>query len=257
MDSISIREIKQLLAERQITSTQLIKLREDERKGVQRLIRLYDKQLEKERQLTTAFFHKQQFDAQYKTKSNSFLLAGVDEAGRGPLAGPLVTAAVILPADFNGIGLDDSKKMTEAERLVFYKKIQTEAIAYSVTVISNEEIDQINIYEATKKGMSEALTNLAVLPDIALLDAMKINTLPFQTEKIIKGDEKSLAIAAASVLAKVTRDRIMQEIAVEFPMYDFANNKGYGTAQHLAALKEYGPSRYHRVSFSPVQKLLQ
>lgn len=179
------------------------------------------------------------------------LIAGVDEVGRGPLIGPVVASAVILPSNFKLDGLTDSKKLSEKKREYFYKIIKEEAIAIGIGVISEKRIDEINIYEATKEAMKAAIDNLSIKPEHILIDAMKLD-LDIPSTSIIKGDLLSISISAASVIAKVERDHMLYEIDKEFPMYDLANNKGYGTKKHLAAIKEYGITRYHRLSFKPV-----
>lgn len=179
------------------------------------------------------------------------LIAGVDEVGRGPLIGPVVAAAVILPVDFKLDGLTDSKKLSEKKREYFYKIIKEKAIAIGVGVISEKRIDEINIYEATKEAMREAINKLDVVPEHILIDAMKLD-LDIPSTSIIKGDLLSITISAASVIAKVERDHMLYEIDKEYPMYDLKNNKGYGTKRHLDAIKEYGITKYHRLSFKPV-----
>lgn len=179
------------------------------------------------------------------------LIAGVDEVGRGPLIGPVVAAAVILPQNFKLNGLTDSKKLSEKKREEFYQIIKREAVAIGVGIISEKRIDKINIYEATKEAMKEAINNLNIKPEHILIDAMPLE-LDVPTTSIIKGDLLSLTISAASVIAKVERDHMLYDIDKEYPMYDLKNNKGYGTKKHLEAIKEYGITKYHRVSFKPV-----
>lgn len=179
------------------------------------------------------------------------LIAGVDEVGRGPLIGPVVASAVILPSNFKLDGLTDSKKLSEKKREYFYKIIKKEAIAIGIGIIDEKRIDEINIYEATKEAMKTAIDNLSIKPEHILIDAMKLD-LDIPSTSIIKGDLLSISISAASVIAKVERDHMLYVIDKEFPMYDLANNKGYGTKKHLAAIKEYGITRYHRLSFKPV-----
>lgn len=179
------------------------------------------------------------------------LIAGVDEVGRGPLIGPVVAAAVILPVDFKLDGLTDSKKLSEKKREQFYEIIKKEAIAIGVGTISEKRIDEVNIYEATKEAMQEAINNLPVKPEHILIDAMPLE-LDIPTTSIIKGDLLSISISAASVIAKVERDHMLYEIDEQFPMYDLKNNKGYGTKKHLEAIKQYGITKYHRLSYKPV-----
>lgn len=179
------------------------------------------------------------------------LIAGVDEVGRGPLIGPVVAAAVILPPNFQLPGLTDSKKLSEKKRELFYDILNKEAIAIGIGVISEKRIDEINIYEATKEAMLMAIKNLNIQPEHILIDAMKLD-IDIPTTSIIKGDILSISISAASVIAKVTRDHMMYELDKEYPMYDLKNNKGYGTPKHIAALKKYGITKYHRLSYKPV-----
>ena len=176
-------------------------------------------------------------------------VAGIDEAGRGPLAGPVVAAAVILPKDIFLPFLNDSKKVTEKRRDVLFDEIKQNAIAYGRGIASNTLIDEINILQATYEAMREAINALEKTPDVLLVDAVHIPDINIKQVGIVKGDAKSVNIAAASILAKVTRDRIMVEYDKIYPEYGFASNKGYGTATHIAALKEVGPCAIHRKSF--------
>mgnify|MGYP003305446356 FL=1 len=177
-------------------------------------------------------------------------ICGIDEAGRGPLAGPVVVAAVIMPKDSMIEGVNDSKKVSEKKREVLYEQILNEAIAYGVGIIDQKEIDELNILNATKKGLTKALEELKVKPQRILVDALNgIDTLGIPYTSIIKGDAKSYSIAAASIIAKVTRDRIMREWDELYPMYGFEKHKGYGTKMHIDAIKEYGLCPLHRLSF--------
>ena len=178
-------------------------------------------------------------------------VCGVDEAGRGPLCGPVVAAAVILPKDEYIEGVNDSKKLTEKKREKLYDQIIEEAISYGVGIIGQDEIDEINILNATKKGLTMSLQELTVKPDLIIVDALNhIDTLGIPYESIIKGDAKCYSIAAASIIAKVTRDRIMREWDKVYPQYGFEKHKGYGTAAHIAAIKECGLCPIHRRSFT-------
>ena len=179
------------------------------------------------------------------------LIAGVDEVGRGPLIGPVVAAAVILPKDYHLEGLTDSKKLSEKKREYFYEIIKKEAISIGIGIVDEKKIDEINIYEATKVAMKEAINNLDVKPEHILIDAMPLD-LDIPTTSIIKGDLLSITISAASVIAKVTRDHMLYVIDKEYPMYDLKNNKGYGTKKHIEAIKKYGITKYHRLSYKPV-----
>lgn len=177
------------------------------------------------------------------------LLCGIDEVGRGPLAGPVVAGAVILPRDCEILYLNDSKKLSEKRREALYLEIKEKALAYSVGVVSPEVIDNINILQATYEAMRLAVGKLEPTPQVLLNDAVTIPGLPMEQVPIIKGDAKSVSIAAASIIAKVTRDHMMEEYDTLFPQYGFAKNKGYGTSVHISALKEYGPCPIHRRSF--------
>ena len=183
-------------------------------------------------------------------------VAGVDEVGRGPLVGPVVTACVILPKDFSCPGLTDSKKLSEKKRNEFYDYIMEHALSVSVGMKDEKVIDEVNIYEATKLAMYEAIEKSKITPDHVLIDAMKLENLTIPSTSIIKGDAKSITIAAASVIAKVTRDRMMYELDKEHPEYDFRHNKGYPTKKHLEAIEKNGVLLCHRRSFGPVEAYL-
>lgn len=256
MKNKSIRLIKELLTQNMVTEDDLMILQQDGRKGVQQLLKQYDRQQQERKKLMQMAREMKQFDTTF-LQTSSDLIAGVDEAGRGPLAGPVVAAAVILPKDMHLMGLTDSKQLTEKKRNEFYDIITKKAIAYHVSILHHDAIDQLNILEATKRVMTDALHHLKPRPSVALIDAVELLGLPFPVQAIIKGDAKSQAIAAASVLAKVTRDRLMEEIHQQYAMYDFIHNKGYGTNKHVQALEEYGPCPYHRKSFAPVMQVMK
>ena len=178
-------------------------------------------------------------------------VCGIDEAGRGPLAGPVVVASVIMPKDSIIEGVNDSKKLSEKKREELYNLITNEAISYGIGIISEQEIDEINILQSTKKALTDSLKQLKVKPDVILVDALNnIDTLGIPYKSIIKGDAKSYSIAAASIIAKVTRDRIMQEWAKVYPEYGFDGHKGYGTAKHMQAIREFGLCPIHRRTFT-------
>ncbi len=185
-------------------------------------------------------------------KQNISLIAGVDEVGRGPLVGPVVAAAVILPQNYQLTGLTDSKKLSEKKRNTFYEILQKEAIAIGIGVVDPQTIDEINIYQASKKAMLKAIANLQVKPEHILVDAMPLE-LDIPSTSIIHGDALSLSIAAASVIAKVTRDEMMYELDKKYPMYGFKNHKGYPTKEHLEAIKKYGVFADYRFSYGPVK----
>ncbi len=217
-----------------MTKTQILKEQREKRK-LQRL--------EAERERLEAM---RAYERQYGERGR---LCGIDEAGRGPLAGPVVAGAVILPGDCEILYLNDSKKLTEKRRELLYDEIKEKAVAVGVGVVGPERIDGINILQATYEAMRMAVANLSVSPDLLLNDAVTIPLVEIPQVPIVKGDAKSVSIAAASVIAKVTRDRMMAEYDKIFPGYGFASNKGYGSAAHIAALKENGPCAIHRRSF--------
>ena len=187
-----------------------------------------------------------EFDREYKIYGT---ICGIDEAGRGPLCGPVVAAAVILPDEYNILYINDSKKLSETKREEVYKEIDKYAVAYGVGIVSPERIDEINILQATYEAMRTAIHKLSVTPDILLNDAVTIPMVDIKQVPIIKGDAKSQSIAAASIVAKVTRDHLMEEYDKLYPEYGFAKHKGYGTAAHIKAIKEYGPCPIHRRTY--------
>ena len=184
-------------------------------------------------------------------------ICGVDEAGRGPLAGPVVVAACILPPFLRIPGVNDSKQLSEKKREELYKIIIKNAIAYNIVFINEKTIDEINIYEATKKGMLEAINGLKVEADYVLIDAMPLGELKTNNKSIIHGDALSASIACESILAKVSRDHYMEKMDIKYPNYGFKHNKGYGTKLHMEALEKFGPCKIHRKSFEPVARAMQ
>ena len=188
-------------------------------------------------------------------KKGITLIAGIDEVGRGPLVGPVVTAAVILPKDFYDERINDSKKISEKKREMLFDVIMENAISVGIGMSSEKVIDEINILEATKKAMKEAVNNLSVKPEHLLIDAVKLE-IDIPSTSIIKGDAKSQSIAAASIIAKVTRDRMMYELDKEHPEYGFAKNKGYGTKTHIEAIYKYGVLDNHRKTFEPIASIV-
>ena len=189
-------------------------------------------------------------------KKNIKLIAGVDEVGRGPLAGPVVCAAVILKEDYENDKINDSKKITEKKRESLYDIIMGEALSVGIGISSEDVIDEINILQATKKAMTEAIRNLDIKPEHVLIDAVKLEDLDIPQTSIIKGDAKSISIAASSIIAKVTRDRMMVELDKKHPEYDFKNNKGYGTKKHIEAIRKYGIIKEHRKTFAPCDEYI-
>ena len=218
----------------------------DEREGVQKLKEKANKAIasyEAEVARTEAM---KVYEKQYEDLG---FICGIDEVGRGPLAGPVYAAAVVLPKDSKILNLNDSKKLTAKKREELYDVIMKEAVSVGIGFRSPERIDEINILQATYEAMRDAVGSLSVRPDVLLNDAVTIPGLPMKQVPIIKGDAKSVSIAAASIIAKVTRDRLMEEYDKKYPGYDFASNKGYGSESHIRALKEIGPCEIHRRSF--------
>ncbi|MDO4490463.1 MAG: ribonuclease HII [Lachnospiraceae bacterium] len=219
---------------------------EDDRKGVRDFLARCRKQLEKDREELERLEALCRYEKEY---SDYEYICGIDEVGRGPLAGPVVAGAVILPKDVRIPGINDSKKLSEKKREELYDVIREKAICWAVGYASPQRIDEINILQATYEAMREAISQLDPVPGLLLNDAVKIPGVDIPQVPIIKGDAKSQSIAAASILAKVTRDRLMVEYDKLMPEYGFASNKGYGSAAHIAALKEVGPSPIHRATF--------
>ena len=250
---MKISEVKELLAG-EPTAEQLATLKDDERSGVQRLVASYYKRLEKAALEKERFAKMLTYEKEYYAQGVRYV-AGVDEAGRGPLAGPLVIAAVILPQDVFISGLNDSKQISAAKRDKLYDEIIAKAVAIEVNIVSVSNIDKYNIYSATQRGMAEVLEHLPVRPQVALIDAMPVQVKDMETVPIVHGDALSVSIAAASIIAKVTRDRIMERLDEKFPAYGFANNKGYGSGAHMQAIAEFGATKWHRRSYEPVKSM--
>ena len=252
----TIKEIKERLATIDDLDHPLFEeLILDGRAGVQAAIskrkRELQKQVDEDLRLEKMLAYEKELYAQ-----GIDLIAGVDEVGRGPLAGPVVAAAVILPKACKILGLNDSKKIPKSKHKEIYEAVLQNAIAIGIGIKDNQVIDQVNIYEATKLAMMEAIGQLEPQPQHLLIDAMKLD-LPIPQTSIIKGDANSLSIAAASIVAKVTRDQMMEEFDCEYPGYDFTQNAGYGTANHLASLDKLGVTPIHRRSFEPVKSMCE
>lgn len=252
----TIKEIKEQLANIQrLDDPLLAELEQDSRSGVIQAIakrkREIQKRLDEDERLEGMLAYEKECYAR-----GIELIAGVDEVGRGPLAGPVVAAAVILPKACKIPGLNDSKKIPKSKHKEIYEAVLQNAIAIGIGVKDNQVIDQVNIYEATKLAMMEAIGQLEPQPQHLLIDAMRLD-LPIPQTSIIKGDANSLSIAAASIVAKVTRDQMMEEFEREYPGYDFAQNAGYGTANHLAGLDKLGVTPIHRRSFEPVKSMCE
>ena len=217
----------------------------DERSGVIKLVEQAKKRLQKLEEERKRIWKLQEYERKYGQYT---YICGIDEVGRGPLAGPVVAGAVILPKDCDILYINDSKKLTAAKREELYDEIMEKAVAAGIGMVSPQRIDEINILQATYEAMREAISKLEPAPDILLNDAVTIPEVTIPQVPIIKGDAKSISIGAASIIAKVTRDRLMVEYDQILPEYGFASNKGYGSAEHIAALKKYGPSPIHRRS---------
>ena len=251
----TIKEIKELLATvKELDSPVFLELEKDTRSGVQKEISKRKKHIQAELDENLRLENMLTYEKDLY-KQGLTLIAGVDEVGRGPLAGPVVAAAVILPQGCKIKGLNDSKKIPKKKHLEVFQAVQDQALSIGIGIIDNQVIDQVNIYEATKLAMKEAISQLSLQPQHLLIDAMKLD-LPISQTSIIKGDANSLSIAAASIIAKVTRDELMKDYDQQFPGYDFTANAGYGTAKHLEGLTKLGVTPIHRTSFEPVKSLV-
>ena len=252
----TIKEIKEQLANIQrLDDPLLAELEQDSRSGVIQAIAKRKRELQKQVDEDLRLEKMLAYEKELYTQGIQ-LIAGVDEVGRGPLAGPVVAAAVILPEDCKISGLNDSKKIPKSKHKEIYEAVLQNAVAIGIGIKDNQVIDQVNINEATKLAMMEAIGQLEPQPQHLLIDAMKLD-LPIPQTSIIKGDANSLSIAAASIVAKVTRDQMMEEFDREYPGYDFAQNAGYGTVKHLAGLDKLGVTPIHRRSFEPIKSMCE
>ena len=243
-----IGEIKEKLEKTDMIdlSQTLAIYRKDSRTGVMKLVKQFDKKYEKYQNELKRLEEMLIFEKQY---ANYSAICGIDEAGRGPLAGPVVAGAVILPKNLKILYLNDSKQLSERQREELYEEIMDKAVSVGVGIVSQKRIDQINILQATFEAMQQAVAGLSVSPDLLLNDAVTIPQISIRQVPIVKGDAKSLSIAAASVIAKVTRDRVMVEYDKLYPKYGFAKHKGYGAKAHIEAIQKYGVSPIHRKTF--------
>jgi ribonuclease HII len=226
----------------------------DERKGVQQALASFDRRQEKMFRQQAEFAQRLQFERAAWQKNQ--VLAGVDEVGRGPLAGPVVAAAVVIDESFDLIAVHDSKQLSEKARIALDTAIKNQVVDYAFGIVDAETIDTINIYEASRVAMKQAVENLQVPIDWLLIDAMTVD-LALPQEKLIKGDDRSISIGAASILAKNYRDQLMADYAVLYPGFGFEKNAGYGTAEHLAQLAKVGPTPIHRLTFAPVKRVVE
>jgi ribonuclease HII len=255
-EKYTISQIKELLSSiHSMEDPMFQQLSLDMRKGVQTALKSCQKRIEKEQKRAEHFIEMQYYERLAYKEGASFI-AGVDEVGRGPLAGPVVAAAVILPKNIEDLGFDDSKKLSASKREEIYRLIQEKAIAIGIGIVDADIIDQVNIYQASRLAMQQAVSELKIQPDYLLIDAMKIDVNTPQIG-IIKGDAKSISIAAASIVAKQVRDQMMQEFDELYPGYDFSNNAGYGTPKHLEGLKTKGICPIHRKTFAPIKDYLE
>ena len=256
MEKRSINEIKLILEKIQTLSDErLTELRSDDRKGFQDLIAKFERHFAKKAERAAHFEEMQSFERAAKQKGYR-MIAGIDEVGRGPLAGPVVAAAVILPEGMEDIGLDDSKKLSAKRREEIFEMIKEQAVAIGIGIVDAFTIEKINIYEASKVAMKRAIELLPEQPDYLLIDAMRLDT-GIPEEGIIKGDAKSISIAAASIVAKEVRDQMMKDYEQLYPGYGFAQNAGYGTKAHIEGLEKLGPTPIHRMTFAPVKEYQQ
>lgn len=248
MENKKIGEIKALLMDTPVEelSSFIAEFEKDERSGVVKLVETARKKIEKLEAEKQRTYELMKYEREYESFA---YICGIDEVGRGPLAGPVVAGAVILPKDCDILYINDSKKLSASKRDELYDVIMEKAIATGIGMASPERIDEINILQATYEAMREAIGKLNPSPTLLLNDAVTIPQVDIKQVPIIKGDAKSISIGAASIIAKVTRDRLMEEYDKILPEYGFASNKGYGSAEHIAAIKKYGPSPIHRASF--------
>lgn len=256
MERLTISAIKRKLTEETVDDAFIESLSTDPRKGVQQAVKVYQNKLAKQHELITQYQTMKKYENECRKRGKQ-AIAGIDEVGRGPLAGPVVAAAVILPEDFSLLGLTDSKKLNRKQRESFAEMIKKQALAIGIGVVDHETIDQYNIYQASIMAMKQAVEQLNYRPDHLLIDAVPLPDLPYSSDVIIKGDQKSISIAAASVIAKVHRDQIMAEFAQTYPGYQFEKNQGYGTKNHLLGIENQGITPIHRKSFEPVKSYVE
>lgn len=249
---MTIKELGALFSSGQVNDELLELCQQDSRKAVQTLLRRYQRQQDERARIASLYTYEN-----HAREEGYSIVAGVDEAGRGPLAGPVSIAAVILPHELYLPHLNDSKKLSPKLREELFETINEKAVAIGTSLIDAATIDRVNIYQATINGMYEAIFALQPQPDNVLIDAVRLEQLPMPSLSIIKGDAKSASIAAASIIAKVTRDRLMDEYDREYPQYGFSRHKGYGTSEHIEAIRKYGPCPIHRKSFEPIKSIIE
>ncbi|UQS86574.1 ribonuclease HII [Nicoliella spurrieriana] len=256
MNNLTINQIKSQLAKVDSLSDNMLQaLANDKRKGVQLALKQRIHQLQVTAKLRDAFFKRFQYERTFWHQGINYI-AGVDEVGRGPLAGPVVAGAVMIPRDFDLLEVNDSKQLSPKKRAELAPLIRQSALSVGIGIMDNHVIDQVNIYEATRLAMKAAVDQLDPIPQRIIVDAMQID-VPIKQVRLIKGDAKSVSVSAASIIAKVYRDHLMDEYARKYPEYDFIHNAGYGTKKHLAALQQFGATSIHRISFAPVKNFVK
>ena len=248
--NLSIVEIKKILNYTPIENipSKILEFEEDKRQGVKSLVEGFNKKYknyleELDRLESISSFEKEYYSKNYK------IIAGIDEVGRGPLAGPVVASIVILPKECKILGINDSKKLSQVKREQLYIEILRNAIDYGIGIVISDEIDKINILQSTYKAMQIAINNLKIKPDCILVDALTIPNINIMQVPIISGDAKSISIGASSIIAKVTRDNLMKNLHKKYPNYEFDKNKGYGSQNHIEAIKQFGITEFHRKTF--------
>lgn len=250
MKKIKIGELKTIIEECDITQFNTLKesLKSDSRINIQLLLAKKQRQFDKEFKAQEEYNLRKVYENKL-SKDNFSFIAGMDEVGRGPLAGPVYTAAVVMDLNKDIIGIRDSKKLSKEQREYLSEEIKQKCVGYSIGIATEEEIDSLNILGATKLAMKRAIEGLEIKPDYVLIDALKLEEVDIPQMAIIKGDDLSISIGAASIIAKVARDKFMDEISLKYPEYNFEKNKGYGTADHIEAIRKHGPCPIHRKSF--------
>jgi ribonuclease HII len=250
MAKIKIEELKGILEDCDLIQFKALRLnlKDDSRINIQGLLEKKQRQYNKEAKAQEEYNLRKIYENKLQ-KDNYKFIAGMDEVGRGPLAGPVYTAAVIMDLNNDVIGIRDSKKLSKEQREYLSEEIKQKCICYSIGIASEEEIDNINILNATKLAMKRAIAGLSIKPEYILIDALKLEDVDIPQISIIKGDDLSISIGAASIIAKVARDKFMDEVSLKYPGYYFEKNKGYGTGEHIEAIRKYGPCPIHRKSF--------
>ena len=252
----TITEIRELLQEEDLNEQLFIELQADSRKGVQQLLIARERRMQRQEAEQERLYTMHHYERLWQQQGKE-LVCGVDEAGRGPLAGPVAVAAVILPPNCAITGINDSKKLSPLQRDRLYEEVRKQAVAISLVWVEPEEIDRYNIYQATVRGMERAVRQLQPAPQAVLADAVDLKRLDIPCQALIHGDALSASIAAASIVAKVERDRLMAKLDEQYPGYSLSEHKGYGTAEHMAALRKLGPSPIHRKTFEPIRSMLE